>query len=77
MNKLILLIAGLLGLGASVSYEHLDFRPEISTGIDKTVITGDETPVDTADRRHDSAEHRDRPAAPPQSPNTPPLYAVR
>jgi hypothetical protein len=45
MNKLILLIAGLLGLGASVSYEHLDFRPEISTGITKTVMTGDETPV--------------------------------
>ena len=49
MNKVILLIAGLLGLGASVSYEHLDFRPEISTGIAKTVMNGDESPVNPPD----------------------------
>ena len=49
MNKIILLITGLLGIGASVSYEHLDFRPEISTGIAKVVIIGDEAPVNPPD----------------------------
>ena len=45
MNKLVLLITGLLGAGATVNYEHLDFRPEISTDMAKIVMNGSEVPV--------------------------------
>ena len=38
MQKLILFIAVSLGLAGSVNEEHLDFRPEISTGIAKVVM---------------------------------------
>ena len=38
MQKLILFIAVSLGLAGSVNEEHLDFRPEISTGITKVVM---------------------------------------
>jgi hypothetical protein len=46
MNKIILVIAGLLGMGAAIEKEHLDFRPEISTGITNVVLGGeDDIPV--------------------------------
>ena len=46
MNKILLVIAGLLGMGAAIEKEHLDFRPEISTGITNVVLGGeDDIPV--------------------------------
>lgn len=53
MNKIILVIAGLLGMGAAIEKEHLDFRPEISTGIAKTVTGGGDTPVIPPDDSND------------------------
>jgi len=45
MNKLIASILALLGLGVgSVSYEHLDFRPEISTKMTQTLLDGEIIP---------------------------------
>ncbi|MHC4690833.1 MAG: hypothetical protein ACYS5F_14555 [Planctomycetota bacterium] len=45
MNKFIASILALLGLGAGgVSYEHLDFRPEISTQMSQVLLDGEITP---------------------------------
>jgi len=54
MNKIILVIAGLLGMGATIEKEHLDFRPEISTGITNIVLGGeDDIPVIPPDDNND------------------------
>lgn len=54
MNKIILVIAGLLGMGAAIEKEHLDFRPEISTGITNVVLGGeDDIPVVPPDDNND------------------------
>ena len=54
MNKIILVIAGLLGMGAAIEKEHLDFRPEISTGITNVVLGGEDSiPVVPPDDNND------------------------
>ena len=53
MNKILLLIATFLGMGATVNEEHLDFRPEISTSIAKIVMSNDEIPVIPPDNNND------------------------
>ena len=54
MNKILLVIAGLLGMGAAIEKEHLDFRPEISTGITNVVLGGeDNIPVVPPDDNND------------------------
>ena len=54
MNKIILSIAILLGMGSTVDKEYLDFRPEISTGITNVVLGGeDDIPVVPPDDNND------------------------
>lgn len=53
INKILLLIIALLGMGATVNKEHLDFRPEISTTITRIVMDEDEVPVIPPDINND------------------------